>query len=63
MDKENNVSCRFSGETQPGLKECSDAARRLVDLGLVFTPLEDAVRETVESMESKGFFGQQKPLS
>lgn len=46
---------RFSGETQPGLVACEDAAKKLIDLGLVFTPVEDAVRETVESLKAKGF--------
>ncbi|XP_050215033.1 cinnamoyl-CoA reductase 1 [Mercurialis annua] len=46
---------RFNGETQPGLTACKDAAKRLNELGLIFTPLEDAVRETVESLKSKGF--------
>ncbi|KAK9217105.1 hypothetical protein WN943_005730 [Citrus x changshan-huyou] len=49
---------RFDGETQPGLIPCKDAAKRLMDLGLVFTPVEDAVRETVESLKAKGFLGQ-----
>lgn len=46
---------RFNGETQPGLTACQDAAKRLIDLGLVFTPVEDAVRDTVESLKAKGF--------
>ncbi|PON78722.1 NAD(P)-binding domain containing protein [Trema orientale] len=46
---------RFTDETQPGLKESKDAAKRLIDLGLVFTPIEDAVRETVDSLIAKGF--------
>ncbi|EYU33232.1 hypothetical protein ABFS82_02G080800 [Erythranthe guttata] len=54
---------RFRGETQPGLVSCKDAARRLIDLGLVFTPVEDAVRDTVLSLEAKGFLAQQKPSS
>ncbi|KAL5704785.1 hypothetical protein ACHQM5_023161 [Ranunculus cassubicifolius] len=48
---------RFKEETQPGLMSCKDAAKRLLELGLVFTPLEDAVREAVESMREKGFLG------
>ncbi|KAL3620751.1 hypothetical protein CASFOL_035663 [Castilleja foliolosa] len=36
---------RFSGETQPGLVACEDAAKRLIDLGLKFTPVEDAVKD------------------
>ncbi|GKV39400.1 hypothetical protein SLEP1_g47168 [Rubroshorea leprosula] len=48
---------RFTGETQPGLIACENAAKKLIDLGLVFTPVEDAVRETVESLRAKGFVG------
>ncbi|XVF23179.1 hypothetical protein REPUB_Repub13aG0015000 [Reevesia pubescens] len=46
---------RFTGETQPGLVSCKDAAKRLINLGLVFTPVEEAVRETGESLQAKGF--------
>ncbi|XP_073127413.1 cinnamoyl-CoA reductase 1 [Henckelia pumila] len=49
---------RFTGETQPGLVARKDAAKRLIDLGLVFTPVEDAVRDTVFSLKEKGFLGQ-----
>ncbi|EEF42994.1 cinnamoyl-CoA reductase, putative [Ricinus communis] len=45
----------FIGETQPGLTTCKDAAKRLIELGLVFTPVEDAVGESVESLQAKGF--------
>ncbi|GFP80430.1 cinnamoyl-coa reductase 1 [Phtheirospermum japonicum] len=45
---------RFSGETQPGLVPCKDAAKRLIDLGFNFTPVEDAVRDTVLSLKAKG---------
>ncbi|KAL0364944.1 UNVERIFIED_CONTAM: Cinnamoyl-CoA reductase 1 [Sesamum angustifolium] len=54
---------RFVGETQPGLVDCEDAAKRLIDLGLKFTPVEDAVRDTVFSLKAKGFLGQEKPSS
>ncbi|KAK4402048.1 Cinnamoyl-CoA reductase 2 [Sesamum angolense] len=54
---------RFVGETQPGLVACEDAAKRLIDLGLKFTPVEDAVRDTVFSLKAKGFLGQEKPSS
>lgn len=46
---------RFNGETQPGLVGSKDAAKRLIDLGLVFTSVEDAVQETVSSLKAKGF--------
>lgn len=49
---------RFVGETQPGLVACKDAAKRLIDLGLVFTPLEVAIQDTLESLRSKGFLDQ-----
>ncbi|KAI8026560.1 Cinnamoyl-CoA reductase 1 [Camellia lanceoleosa] len=49
---------RFEGKTNPGLVACEDAAKRLIDLGLVFTPVEDAVRDTVESLRAKGFLQQ-----
>ncbi|KAK9286167.1 hypothetical protein L1049_015615 [Liquidambar formosana] len=51
---------RFTGETQPGLTACKDAAKRLIDLGLVFTPIEDAIRDTVESLKAKGFLRQEQ---
>ncbi|CAN8272699.1 unnamed protein product [Cochlearia groenlandica] len=46
---------RFVNETQPGLKSCHNAAKRLMELGLVFTSVEDAVKETVQSLRDKGF--------
>lgn len=46
---------KFDEETQPGLTPCDDAAKRLIKLGLVFTPVEDAVKETVQSLKDKGF--------
>ncbi|XP_004486421.1 cinnamoyl-CoA reductase 1 [Cicer arietinum] len=52
---------RFPEETQPGLTPCKDAARRLIDLGLVFTPVQDAIREAAESLIAKGFL-QRPPL-
>ncbi|KAH7576081.1 hypothetical protein JRO89_XS02G0287600 [Xanthoceras sorbifolium] len=54
---------RFNGETQPGLMGCEDAAKRLINLGLVFTSVEDAVRETVESLKARGFLGHQMSQS
>ncbi|KAJ6342993.1 hypothetical protein OIU78_010836 [Salix suchowensis] len=54
---------RFSGETQPGLTACEDAAKKLIDLGLDFTPVEDSVRDTVESLKAKGFLGNEMSQS
>lgn len=52
------INYRFTEETQPGLTACKDAAKKLIDLGLVFTPIEDAIKETVESLKEKGFLVQ-----
>ncbi|CAN1140357.1 Cinnamoyl-CoA reductase 1 [Linum perenne] len=49
---------RFPEETQPGLVACDGAAKRLIDLGLEFTPVEDAVRETVESLRARGLLAE-----
>ncbi|KAI6678942.1 hypothetical protein NL676_039738 [Syzygium grande] len=46
---------RFTGETHPGMAACEDAAKRLIDLGLSFTPLEDAIRDAVESFKARGY--------
>ncbi|XP_056163952.1 cinnamoyl-CoA reductase 1-like isoform X1 [Syzygium oleosum] len=46
---------RFTGETHPGMAACEDAAKRLIDLGLSFTPLEDAIRDAVESLKARGY--------
>ncbi|KAG9457120.1 hypothetical protein H6P81_001628 [Aristolochia fimbriata] len=45
---------RFSKDTQPGLVACKDAAKRLIDLGLVFRPIEEAVKDAVESFKANG---------
>ncbi|AES64689.1 putative cinnamoyl-CoA reductase [Medicago truncatula] len=45
----------FPNETQPGLTPFKEAAKRLIDLGLVFTPIQDAIREAAESLMAKGF--------
>ncbi|KAK9928639.1 hypothetical protein M0R45_025763 [Rubus argutus] len=54
---------RFSGKTHPGLKDCKDAAKRLIDLGLVFIPVEDAVRDTVENLKSRGLLKQEETVT
>lgn len=42
------------GETQPGLVSRKDAAKKLIDLGMAFTPVEDAIKESEESMRENG---------
>ncbi|XP_021720931.1 tetraketide alpha-pyrone reductase 1-like [Chenopodium quinoa] len=54
---------RFTEETQPGLVACRDAAKRLINLGLVFTPLKEAIQETVDSLKAKGLLDIQKAES
>lgn len=46
---------RFTEETQPGLVACKDASKKLIKLGLVFTPIEEAIRECEESLKTRGF--------
>ncbi|KAH9684300.1 Epimerase domain-containing protein [Citrus sinensis] len=48
---------RFKGETQPGLVACENAAKRLISLGLDFTPVEETIREAVESLKAQGHLG------
>ncbi|XP_008781962.3 cinnamoyl-CoA reductase 1 isoform X2 [Phoenix dactylifera] len=48
----------FTEETQPGLVACKDAAKKLIDLGLVFRPREEAIKDAEASLNAKGFLGQ-----
>lgn len=45
------------GTTQPWLvpRDARDAARRLLDLGLVLTPLEEAIKDAEKSLTDKCF--------
>lgn len=46
---------RLPRDTQPGLLRAKDAAKKLMDLGLEFIPMEQIIKESVESLKSKGF--------
>lgn len=46
---------RLPKDTQPGLLRCKDASKKLMDLGLQFIPMEQIIRDSVESLKSKGF--------
>ncbi|KAM7262520.1 hypothetical protein ACFE04_000203 [Oxalis oulophora] len=46
---------RFTEETDSKLRSCNNAAKRFIDLGLVFTPFEDTIHEGVKSLKSNGF--------
>jgi hypothetical protein len=48
---------RFPKDTQPGLvrAEAGVASKKLVELGLQFSPLEKIIRDAVESLKTKGY--------
>ncbi|KAL5974953.1 hypothetical protein ACLOJK_031629 [Asimina triloba] len=45
----------FPKDTQPGLLRAKNPSRKLIDLGLQFTPMEQIIKDSVESLRSKGF--------
>lgn len=42
-------------DTQPGLLRAKDGAKKLMDMGLEFIPMEQIIKDAVESLKSKGF--------
>lgn len=46
---------RLPRDTQPGLLRAKDASKKLIDLGLQFIPMEQIIKESVESLKSKGY--------
>ncbi|KAM7527635.1 hypothetical protein LguiB_031045 [Lonicera macranthoides] len=46
---------RLPKDTQPGLLRSKNGAKKLMELGLEFIPVEQIIRESVESLKSKGF--------
>ncbi|CAA3013547.1 cinnamoyl- reductase 1 [Olea europaea subsp. europaea] len=46
---------RLPKDTQPGLLRAKDASKKLMDLGLEFIPIEQIIRDAVQSLKSKGF--------
>jgi len=46
---------RFTEVTQPGLLRVQSPPKKLVDLGLVFTPMEQVIKDSVSSLKEKGF--------
>lgn len=42
-------------DTQPGLLRAKDGSKKLMDLGLQFIPMEQIIKDSVESLKSKGF--------
>ncbi|OEL21689.1 hypothetical protein BAE44_0017292 [Dichanthelium oligosanthes] len=45
----------FPKDTQPGLVRAEVGAKKLVALGLQFSPLEKIIRDAVESLQSRGY--------
>ncbi|KAM7259206.1 hypothetical protein ACFE04_014947 [Oxalis oulophora] len=41
-------------DTQPGLLRAEKASKKLIDLGLEFIPMEQIIKDAVESLKSKG---------
>ncbi|KAH9601974.1 hypothetical protein KSS87_000347 [Heliosperma pusillum] len=46
---------RLPKDTQPGLLRATHASNKLMDLGLNFTPMEQIIKESVQSLKTKGF--------
>ncbi|KAK1354478.1 cinnamoyl-CoA reductase 1 [Heracleum sosnowskyi] len=42
-------------DTQPGLLRSKEGAKKLMDLGLQFTSMEQIIKDSVESLKGKGF--------
>ncbi|KAL5580667.1 hypothetical protein UlMin_013109 [Ulmus minor] len=46
---------RLPKDTQPGLLRAKDGAKKLMDLGMEFIPMEQIIKDAVESLKTKGF--------
>ncbi|GKV08416.1 hypothetical protein SLEP1_g20046 [Rubroshorea leprosula] len=46
---------RLPRDTQPGLLRAQNAAKKLIDLGLEFIPMEQIIKDSVECLKSNGF--------
>jgi hypothetical protein len=42
-------------DTQPGLLRAKNGAKKLMDLGLEFIPMEQIIKDAVESLKREGF--------
>lgn len=45
----------FPKDTQPGLLRVSNPSKKLIELGLAFTPIEQIIEDSVESLKAKGY--------
>ncbi|XP_074280381.1 cinnamoyl-CoA reductase 1-like [Silene latifolia] len=46
---------RLPKDTQPGLLRTKNAGKKLMDLGLNFTPMEEIIKDSVESLKAGGY--------
>lgn len=46
---------KIQRDTQPGLLRAKDGAKKLMDMGLQFIPMEQIIKDAVESLKNKGF--------
>ncbi|XP_009397092.2 cinnamoyl-CoA reductase CAD2 [Musa acuminata AAA Group] len=46
---------RFPKDTQPGLLRAQNPAKKLIELGMEFTSMEQIIKDAVESLKSKGY--------
>ncbi|KAM0941227.1 putative cinnamoyl-CoA reductase [Dioscorea sansibarensis] len=45
----------FPKDTQPGILRAEDPAKKLIALGMRFTPMEQIIKDAMESLKSKGY--------
>lgn len=48
-------SHRLPKDTQPGLLRAKDGAKKMMDVGLEFIPMEQIIKDSVENLKIKGF--------
>ncbi|CAK7330459.1 unnamed protein product [Dovyalis caffra] len=46
---------RLAKDSQPGFLRAKNGAKKLMDLGLQFTPLDQIIKDAVDNLKSKGF--------
>jgi hypothetical protein len=46
---------RFPKDTQPGLVRAEAASKKLIALGMQFSPLEKIIGDAVESLKIRGY--------
>jgi len=56
-NNQNFFAYRLPKDSQPGLLRASakEASKKLIDLGLEFTPADQIIKDAVESLKSKGY--------